>query len=50
MIKFSVLYPNREGKHFDLDYYCTKHITMCQKLVGDACRGVEVDAGIDAGE
>ncbi len=30
MIKVTVLYPNEEGKKFDLDYYLNKHLPMVQ--------------------
>jgi len=26
MIKVSVLYPNKPGTHFDMNYYVTKHM------------------------
>jgi hypothetical protein len=26
MIKVSVLYPNSEGRTFDISYYCSKHM------------------------
>ena len=32
MIKVSVLYPNEEGKSFDLDYYMNKHMPMVHRL------------------
>jgi len=28
MIKFSIFYPNEEGKKFDMDYYINSHIPM----------------------
>jgi hypothetical protein len=31
MIKVSVLYPNSEGKKFDMGYYCSKHMPMVQQ-------------------
>lgn len=46
MIRVSVLYPNAEGKKFDMDYYCSKHIPMVQEKVGAACKGVIVDQGL----
>ena len=49
MIKVSVLYPNGNDVTFDRDYYVTKHIPLCQQLVGEALRKVEIDEGIGGG-
>jgi len=49
MIKVSVLYPNGEGKHFDIDYYCNKHLPMAGGLLGDAVKGATVEKGIAGG-
>lgn len=49
MVKVSVLYPNGEGKRFDMDYYLTTHIPMVRKLLGAACTNIEVDQGIAGG-
>lgn len=46
MIKVSVLYPNDEGSTFDMTYYADKHVTMIQKLLGDALKKVEIDEGV----
>ena len=46
MIKVSVLYPNKEGKKFDLDYYCDKHIPMAEQALGAALKGVAVEVGL----
>ena len=46
MIKVSVLYPNGEGKSFDMDYYCNKHIPMVGGLLGVAVKGVTVEKGL----
>ena len=46
MIKLSVMYPNGEGKTFDMDYYCTKHIPMVAGLLGDAVKGATVESGL----
>jgi uncharacterized protein (TIGR02118 family) len=46
VIKVSVFYPRGEGKHFDIEYYCGKHIPMVQKLCGSALRGVSVERGL----
>ena len=45
MIKVSVLYPNDEGKTFDMEYYCNKHIPMVREKLGAACKDVDVDYG-----
>jgi uncharacterized protein (TIGR02118 family) len=46
MIKVSVMYPNKEGSTFDVNYYCEKHIPLvCQKL-GEALKGVAVEQGV----
>ena len=46
MIRVSVLYPNKQGTHFDMTYYCTKHIPMLQGLLGAALLHVAVEEGI----
>ena len=46
MIKVSVLYPNEEGKKFDMDYYCNSHIPMVQEKLGAALKGGAVDQGL----
>ncbi len=46
MIKVSVLYPAGEGKKFDMDYYCNKHIPMVAGLLGDAVKGATVEKGL----
>lgn len=48
-IKVSVLYPNQEGKKFDMDYYENKHIPMVAELLGDAVIGASVDKGLAGG-
>lgn len=45
-IKVSVIYPDGEGKTFDMDYYCNKHIPMVAGLLGDAVIGATVEKGI----
>lgn len=49
MTKVSVLYPAGEGKTFDMDYYCNKHIPMVASLVGEAIKGASVEKGIGSG-
>ena len=46
MIKVSVLYPNGEGKNFDLEYYCNQHVQMVGGLLGDAVKGATVEKGL----
>ena len=46
MIKVSVLYANRNGAKFDMDYYCNRHIVLVRQLLGDAVKGLEVDQGV----
>ncbi len=46
MIKVSVLYPNEEGKPFNLDYYTSKHIPMVGRLVGEALKSASVEKGL----
>jgi uncharacterized protein (TIGR02118 family) len=46
MIKMSVIYPNKPGTHFDMSYYCTKHIPMVRELLGPALLDVAVEEGI----
>lgn len=33
MIKVTVLYPNEQGKKFDMDYWITKHVPMVGGLL-----------------
>jgi uncharacterized protein (TIGR02118 family) len=46
MIKVTVFYPNGEGKTFDMDYYCNKHMALVSKLSGDALKSMAVEKGI----
>jgi uncharacterized protein (TIGR02118 family) len=49
MIKVSVVYPNAEGKKFDMNYYCGTHVPMVSSLLGDALKGSTVEKGIGGG-
>ncbi len=49
MVKVSVLYPNDEGKTFDMNYYCNDHIPMVRQLLGSSCKNASVDQGIAGG-
>ena len=46
MIKVAILYPNGEGKTFDMDYYSTKHMPMVAGLFGDAMKAMAIDKGM----
>src|SRR5690349_5008928 len=46
MIKVTILYPNGEGKKFDMDYYSSKHMPMIASLLGDSLKFYEIDKGI----
>ena len=50
MIKVSALYPNGEGKNFDLDYYMNKHSPMVGELLGDSLKGFAVESGMSGPE
>lgn len=49
-IKVSVLYPDGDGKTFDMGYYLNKHIPMVAALLGNAVIGATVEKGIAGGE
>ena len=49
MIKTTVLYPNEEGKYFDIKYYTEKHVPLVKKILGNACKKAEVEKGISGG-
>ena len=49
MIKVSVLYPNRAGCKFDMDYYVNRHMPMVQQKLGGACKRIAVEGGIAGG-
>ncbi len=49
MIKVAILYPNGEGKTFDMDYYSIKHMPMAASLFGDSLKAMEIDKGLAGG-
>ena len=49
MIKVSGYYPNLEGKMFDIDYYCDKHLALAKELLGDSLKKVDVEKGLAGG-
>lgn len=46
MIKVIILYPNGEGKSFDMNYYTHKHMPMVASLLGESLKFYEIDKGI----
>jgi uncharacterized protein (TIGR02118 family) len=40
------MYPNEEGKTFDMNYYSTKHMPMLKDLFGESLKLLEIDKGI----
>ncbi|MEM9341191.1 MAG: EthD family reductase [Bacteroidota bacterium] len=45
-IKVTIMYPNEEGKTFDMEYYSKKHMPMVAQLFGDYLKGMSIDKGI----
>ena len=46
MFKVAILYPNGEGKTFDMDYYEKVHMPMVAGLLGKNLKFYEIDKGI----
>jgi uncharacterized protein (TIGR02118 family) len=46
MTKVTILYPNGEGKTFDVDYYKNKHMPMVAGFLGENLEFYEIDKGI----
>ena len=46
MIKVSVLYPNQEGKTFNMDYYLKHHMPLVKNRLGAACKGMAVEQAL----
>lgn len=46
MIHTATMYPNGEGKRFDMDYYLNKHIPLVKALIGDSVKVISVDKGL----
>jgi len=46
MIKVSILYPNEEGKSFDMDYYEKTHMPMMANFLGKNLKFYEIDKGL----
>ncbi|MBO6758647.1 MAG: EthD family reductase [Roseibium sp.] len=48
-VSLQVLYPAREGTHFDQDYYAAKHIPLVHQYMGDELVSTLVAKGIAGG-
>ena len=46
MVTVNVLYPNKEGAKFDMNYYLTSHIPMLKRVLGSALKGCVVEQGL----
>lgn len=46
MVKVTILYPNSEGKTFDMDYYSNNHMPMVADLLSDSIKHLEIDKGL----
>lgn len=46
MFKVAILYPNDEGKTFDMDYYEKTHMPMVAGFLGKNLKFYEIDRGI----
>ncbi len=46
MVKVTILYPNGDGKTFDMDYYSNKHMPMVASVLGDSLKLSAIDKGI----
>lgn len=50
MYRISVLYPNQEGRRFDLEYYLKRHLPLVKSLLEPfRLRDVEVTQGLASG-
>ena len=45
-IKVAIMYPNVEGKAFNMDYYANSHMPMVAELFGDSLITYSIDQGI----
>jgi uncharacterized protein (TIGR02118 family) len=49
MIKVTILYPNKPGSRFDVDYYLNTHMPLAIRLIGPVLKAVSVEIGIPGG-
>ena len=48
MTKVSVMYPNGDGKTFDMDYYLNTHLPMVKNLLGNSLIDASVERGLSS--
>ena len=46
MIKVSILYPNKTGSRFDVEYDLNVHMPLANKLLESAIKAVSVEIGL----
>ncbi|MFC7523061.1 EthD family reductase [Parapedobacter sp. GCM10030251] len=46
MFKVAILYPNGDGKTFDMDYYEETHMPLVAGFLGDNLKFYEIDKGL----
>src|SRR5688572_13598314 len=49
MIRLSVMYPEQEGKKFDVDYYLGKHMPMVKSKWSNLLKDANVTRGLSGG-
>ncbi|MDR7131469.1 uncharacterized protein (TIGR02118 family) [Algoriphagus sp. 4150] len=49
LIKVSIMYPYEEGKHFDMEYYKSKHMPMVANLLGSNLVKYTIEKGVASG-
>jgi len=45
MVKVSVLYPNKPGSRFDVEYYLNTHMPMAARFLGPAVKAITIEIG-----
>jgi len=45
MVKISVLYPNKPGSRFDVEYYINTHMPMANRFLEPAVKAMQVEIG-----
>jgi uncharacterized protein (TIGR02118 family) len=45
MVKITILYPNKPGSRFNVEYYLNTHMPMSARLLGAAVKAITVEIG-----